>query len=157
MAYWVKSDTREQCGWTFEKYDKCLGTEVGTLKFGDYTIKGMEDIVCLERKGCVSEISTNLGKEVARFRREFEKMRHVKHKYIICEFSCSELLKFPEGAGIPRQQLKLVRMTGKSIMKALLEFQMEYDVNFIFCDNPHNAFVTASSIMKRIYERYSDG
>jgi len=152
--YTVLQDSREQKGWMFEPYQKCLGTEITNLKYGDYTIKGLEDYLCIERKASASEIANNLGKEKERFHREMDRMFNVKHKYIICEFSCSQLLRFPEGAGIPASKLKIVKMTGKLIMKHLLELQMQYNVNVLFCDNAVNAFTTASSIIKRINEKY---
>lgn len=61
--YTVIQDTREQKGWYFSEYDKCNGMEQGSLKTGDYTLKGFEDMVCIERKFSVEEIATNLGKK----------------------------------------------------------------------------------------------
>lgn len=152
--YTVIFDSREQHGWTFEPTEKCLGMEMATLLTGDYTIKGLEDFICIERKGSVSEIATNLGKELDRFKREMERMEPVTHKYIICEFSYSDIIKFPYGAGIPLAKLKLVKMTGKIILKNLLEVQMQYGVNVLFCDNAVGAFNMAEGIMKRVYEKY---
>ena len=61
--YKVIKDTREQNGWFFTPYEKCSGMEVKTLHTGDYTLEGFEDVVCIERKGCVAEIAMNLGKK----------------------------------------------------------------------------------------------
>ena len=61
--YIVIKDTREQDGWFFSPYDKCAGMEVGTLNTGDYTLQDFEDVVCIERKGCTSEIAMNLGRK----------------------------------------------------------------------------------------------
>ena len=65
--YTVIKDTREQDGWFFSPYDKCDGMEVGTLHTGDYTLKGFEDIVCVERKASVTEIAMNLGRKKKAF------------------------------------------------------------------------------------------
>ena len=48
--YTVIKDTREQNGWSFSQYDKCAGMEIGTLHTGDYTLRGFEDVICIERK-----------------------------------------------------------------------------------------------------------
>ena len=72
--YTVIKDTREQDGWIFAPYDRCEGMEVDTLHTGDYTLKGFEDIVCVERKASVSEIATNLGKKKKAFYNEMERM-----------------------------------------------------------------------------------
>ncbi|MCW4042004.1 MAG: hypothetical protein NWE83_14790, partial [Candidatus Bathyarchaeota archaeon] len=70
--YDVVKDTREQDGWFFSEYDKCSGMEVRGLHTGDYTMKGYEDVVCIERKGCVSEIAMNLGRKKGPFQAEME-------------------------------------------------------------------------------------
>ena len=53
--YRVIKDTREKDGWTFTEYDKCEGMDMDALHTGDYTLKGFEDVVCIERKASVSE------------------------------------------------------------------------------------------------------
>lgn len=152
--YTIIKDTRERDGWTFEPYQKCKGMIDHVLKTGDYSIVGMEEIVCIERKASSSEIAINVGSDRVRFYKELERMRAIPHKFIICEFSCSDLLRFPDGAGIPKNKLPMIKMTGRTIMKFLIEIQMEYNVQILFCDNPSNAFTTAFSILKRVYEKY---
>ena len=49
-SYTVIKDTREQRGWIFNKSDRCDGMRVETLKTGDYTLGGFEEMVCVERK-----------------------------------------------------------------------------------------------------------
>ena len=55
----VIRDTREKKGhgWWFDESSHCTGTEVKKLDVGDYSIKGREEIVCIERKESVSEIA----------------------------------------------------------------------------------------------------
>ena len=56
----VIKDTREQDGWTFERFDTryhtCTGMVLQKLETGDYSLKGMENIFCVERKGSVAEL-----------------------------------------------------------------------------------------------------
>ena len=59
----------------FSEYDKCSGMDVSTLHTGDYTLEGFEDVVCIERKACVSEIAMNLGKKKNAFNAEMERMK----------------------------------------------------------------------------------
>ena len=93
--YTVIQDTREQDGWWFTKYDKCDGMEVGTLATGDYTIKGFEDVVCIERKASVTELANNLGKKKKAFYNEMERMQDFVFKFLIFEFSLTEVAEFP--------------------------------------------------------------
>ena len=81
--YTVIQDTREKEGWYFSEYDKCSGMESGTLKTGDYTLRGFEEVVCIERKASTSEISQNLGKKKAPFQAEMERMKDYPVAFLI--------------------------------------------------------------------------
>ena len=61
--YTVIRDTREQEGYYFSEYGLCEGMIDQKLDTGDYSIQGMEDKVCIERKGCVEELAINLGQK----------------------------------------------------------------------------------------------
>ena len=49
--YTVIKDTREKDGYFFKEYDRCDGMVVETMKTGDYTLKGMENVLCIEAQG----------------------------------------------------------------------------------------------------------
>ena len=49
-------DTREQQPWVFEDYT----TANEKLDTGDYSIEGMEDLLCIERKHSIGEIANNI-------------------------------------------------------------------------------------------------
>ena len=40
------------------------------LDTGDYSIQGLEDKICIERKGCVEELAQNLGSKKQTFLKE---------------------------------------------------------------------------------------
>ena len=152
--YTVIKDTREQDGWTFSPYDKCDGMEINTLHTGDYTMRGFEDVVCIERKGCASEIAMNLGRKKKPFQAEMERMKDYNFSFIICEFDMDDLLKYPEGSKVPKGARSKVRVTGKYLLKCLLEFQIWYDTKIIFCGNKNNAFLVCNSLFKRLNELF---
>lgn len=152
--YRVIKDTREQDGWFFSEYDKCSGMDVKTLHTGDYTIAGFEDVVCIERKACVSEIAGNLGKKKGAFNAEIERMKDYAFSFIICEFSMEDLLNYPDGSRVPHKLRSHVKVTGKYLLKCLLEFQIWYNTKVIFCDNKKNAFLVCNSIFKRLNELF---
>ena len=64
-AYKVIKDTREQDGYTFEsftgRYTSCKGMVVKKLDTGDYSLEGLEDKLCIERKGRVSELAITIN------------------------------------------------------------------------------------------------
>ena len=177
--YKVIKDTREQDGWFFSPYDKCSGMEVGTLHTGDYTLEGFEDVVCIERKASVSEIAMNLGKKKSTFYKEIERMRDFHFRYILLEFSASDLIDYPKSLlkteedkelykrykdgeiALPNfkrfQVVKQTKITGRYLLKALMEISIHYDVNVMFCDNKYNAFMMCNSIFKRLNESFHKG
>ena len=48
-----------------------------------------------------------------------------------------------------------LRITGNYIVKRLVEIQLEYNIQIVFCDDANNAERFTVSLMKRIYERYN--
>jgi ERCC4-type nuclease len=160
-AYRVVKDTREQDGYTFEsfsgRYTSCKGMVVKKLDTGDYSLEGLEDRLCIERKGRVSELAINLGKDKARFMREIERMQEFEFPFLILEFSLDDVIKFPEGADIPEGNMSKVKITGKYLLKMLVEIQMNYNIPVYFCDNKRNAKFLINSIFKRVNERCSNG
>tara|TARA_A100001201_G_scaffold6382_1_gene10537 strand:- start:2536 stop:3063 length:528 start_codon:yes stop_codon:yes gene_type:complete len=164
--YTVLQDTREQKGWYFGEYDKCAGMEQETLKTGDYTIKGFEDMVCIERKFSVEEIANNLGKKKKAFDKEMQRMQEFAFKYIICEFSMSDLVDYPNSIfsdymkqtrpAYVEAQIKKRRITGKYLLRSLMEYQNWYGIHILFCDNKDNAFLVANSIFKRLNEMFHE-
>jgi len=139
MGHIILKDTREKLGWDFESYEKCEAMKIQGLKTGDYTLEGLETILCVERKASTGELSLNLGKKRKTFEAEVERMSHFRWAYIICEFSIDDLMTFPVGSGIPRSKWKFIRMNGKFMWRKLSEYQEDYGIQVIFCDNREQA------------------
>jgi ERCC4-type nuclease len=158
-AYTVVKDTREQDGYTFEsftgRYTSCKGMVTRKLDTGDYSLEGLEEKLCIERKGRISELAINLGKDRARFMREIERMQEFPFRFLILEFSLDDVIKFPEGADIPQSNISKVRITGKYLLKMLVELQINHNIPVLFCDNKKNAKTMINSIFKRVNEHYS--
>ena len=176
--YTVIKDTREQDGWTFSPYDRCDGMEINTLHTGDYTLKGFEDIVCVERKASVSEIATNLGKKKKAFYNEMERMKDFNFRYLMLEFSALDVIDYPLGLlseedrelyeryksgeiELPDfKRFKIVEQTkisGKYLIKSLMELGIKYDINVMFCGNKNGAFLICNSLFKRLNELFYAG
>lgn len=148
----IIQDTREQTPWMFD-YEKGIAHEIGTLKTGDYTLKGYEDKICIERKGCIEEFANNLGRDFSRFKRELIRMDDYAHSFIICEFPMRDLVEYPFHK--PNKKLQTqAKINGRFLMKQIMEIQLEHSVKIIFCGNKFYAIQTAVSLMKRIYEKY---
>jgi len=141
-------DTREQIPWEFGFHD----TAKQKLDTGDYSILGFENIIAIERKKSVSEFATNLSE--SRFKDVLERLSKIKHPYMVFEFSLDEVYNFPVGSDIPKRMWDKLKISGNYIIKRLIEIQLQYNIQVIFCDDPSNAEKFSVSLMKRIYERY---
>lgn len=153
----VIRDTREQNGYEFSAFDTCSGMVEQKLDTGDYTILGLEDKVCIERKGCIEELATNLGQKKYAFLREIERMKNFPHKFLVLEFSAEDLIRFPNETRIPIKNKAALKITGKYMLKCLAEFALYDNVHILFCGNRTNAFLITTSILKRINEKYTIG
>lgn len=150
MKYNVIRDTREKFGhgWDFAAGKNCAGMEVATLPEGDYTLKGYEQEIVVERKGSVSEISMNIFED--RFERELIRLESYTHPFLLMEFTMDDVMNFPKGSGIPTYKWASLKVTPFLILKKLAEFQLRYKTKFIFCGK-HGKEVCAS-LFKRFLE-----
>jgi ERCC4-type nuclease len=76
-------DTREQDA-LFSKPPKGLFIVRDTLKFGDYSIKGFENVIAVERKS-IPDLFASLGRERDRFKRELEGLKLYRWKWLVIE------------------------------------------------------------------------
>ena len=158
--YIILRDKREKNGWSFESCAKCQDVKDWSLITGDYTARGLEKFVCLERKANVSELANNLGKQRPRFEAEMKRMQQFRWSYIICEFTLDELMGYPKNLpAVIRQDgtsstayIKKRRMNGPFMWKKLQEYQENYGVKTILCGNRYDAEEKAIRIFDEITE-----
>ena len=152
QKYVILKDTREKNGWNFESSERCLAVANWGLKTGDYTARGLEKELVIERKASTGELAMNLGKKRKAFEAEIERMSNFRWRYVLCEFCIDALMNFPVNSGIPEKQLQFVRMNGKFMWKKLCEYQEQHGVQVIFCDNKQNAEDRAIMIFDQVSE-----
>jgi len=139
-------DTREQNPWKIKHHT----TAVEKLDTGDYSIDGMQDILCIERKQSISEFVNNMSEK--RFKDVLTRMQSYKYKYIIFEFNFSDVMNFPVGSTIPRRVWSKLRISPNYIIKYISDILTIYGIPVLFCDSATGAEKAAMSIMRRIYE-----
>jgi ERCC4-type nuclease len=144
-------DTREQKNlWSFHS-NYCEDIIRRKLDTGDYSIEGLEHLLCLERKATVAEFAVNMRGDT--FKRELARMQSYKYKFIIFEFGVDDILRFPIGSGIPKSKWESMRISPQFIMRFISEIQVIYGVHVVFAGDGDNAKYIASNIMKRVYEQ----
>lgn len=84
-------DTREQQPLSIDRFDNWFaGSRSATLETGDYSIEGMEQLVCLERKSLADLVGT-LMHHRPRFFRELERMQAYPYRAILVEASYEDV------------------------------------------------------------------
>lgn len=155
----IIKDSREKNGYIFEPMKNrshvCNGMVVRKLDTGDYSVEGLENKICIERKASITELANNIGVDGKRFNKEIERMKDFCHRFLILEFSLSDLMSFPHNCGIPREEISKVKISHKFILRFIMELQVEHGVNVIFCDDKEKAQDVVLSILKRINSKYS--
>jgi len=139
-------DTREQHPWVFEHMEK----SISKLDTGDYSLRGLENIFCIERKGSVSEFANNITEK--RFKDVTDRLAHIKHAFLLLEFDLEDILIYPVGSTVPKKMWDKLRITPKFILKHINELQILYNIKVIFCGDASNAEKMALSLMRKIYE-----
>lgn len=141
-------DTREKrpinisCGRVFEN----IITE--KLDTGDYSIDGLQEYLCIERKGSIQEFAQNVLQK--RFTRELDRMNH-KYSFVILEFTFDQLLSYPDGCGLPQKVIRKIKTNGKWITTQLIDLQLKYPhIHFIFVGN--NAVEYITRICRKVVE-----
>jgi ERCC4-type nuclease len=144
--YTIIIDTREQQPWEFSHHT----TAIKKLDTGDYSIEGLETLLCIERKKSVSEIANNITEK--RFKDVIERMSQYKYSFMLFEFDLEDILIYPVGSNVPKRMWDKIRISPNFILKNLIEFQLLNNIKIIFCGSPSNAEKMSLSIMNKIYE-----
>tara|TARA_Y100000034_G_C6552069_1_gene238549 strand:- start:79 stop:522 length:444 start_codon:yes stop_codon:yes gene_type:complete len=140
-------DNKEKRPWNFTNHEMSKAH----LKTGDYTIEGLENLLCIERKRSVSEVAKNITE--SRFKDWVGRMSSFKYSYLILEFGRLDVMKYPYNDDVPVSVRKKIRIRGKFIMSKLYEVE-EQDITLIFAENRLNAQDIALNIMEKTYEQY---
>jgi len=152
MKFDVIRDTQEKKNfWMFGEYSEIEHVIDQHLKTGDYTIVGLEDMLCIERKHTIAELAKNLSE--ARFERELIRMSAFKYAYIILEFGLDDAYNYPYVDIVPYKVRSKAKLRGPFIFKKLGEMCVKYNINLIPCNSPKYAEAMVVSIMKRVYEQ----
>ena len=113
-------DSREQTPWDFRN----LPNEPGSLDTGDYSIKGLEHLIALERKS-LPDLLACVGIHRDRFKRELQRLRGYRFRCLIIEADYAQL-----EAGEWRSKLKPSHVLG-----SLAAWQCQYELPIMLVGN----------------------
>jgi len=153
----VLRDTREQAPWQFsgiviEKRLWVIQHEVKGLKTGDYTIKGMEELLCVERKSA-SDLVGSITSGNARFRREHERMAEIVlsggFACVVIEGSLSAICEELDNDDSRR-------VTGDMVIGAAASWPQKYGVHWYFGGDRRYAELLAFRIMWKFWNHRNE-
>jgi len=149
-------DTREKTPWDFDGDDNFESVIFEKLDAGDYSIRGMEQIIAIERKATADELFTNFTKNKERIIAEFERMRPCKIRVLIVEETCEQILN-PQAYYINRHHLNKASpsMPPAVVASNLTSLMLEYGVHIVFAGEKAQSM--ARGILLRAYELHQKG
>ena len=135
-------DSREQTPYAFQ-HDRYAGTtiESGTLTVGDYSLKGLEDKVGVERKA-LPDLVACLGVERTRFERELQRAAALDAFAVVVEASWADL-----AGGQYRSQLN-----PHSACQSVAAFMARYRIPFLFAGSRAAAEYVCWSFLRQYLE-----
>ena len=86
LSVTVIIDTREQTPWEFAD----MPSQAGTLDTGDYSIRGLEHLIAVERKS-LPDLLGCIGTHRDRFKREMQRMQAYRFRSLVIEASYDDL------------------------------------------------------------------
>ena len=153
MTYTLIIDTREKNPWNLES--RAIQSVIAKkLNSGDYSIEGLENKICIERKQNVAELAGNVTQQ--RFMDELERMSKIERSYLLLEFSIDDILAYPVGSDIPKSKWKYLRVKGQFIINRLTYLSIKYNIHVIFCGDRDNAENIACGLLRHTYDKYKN-
>lgn len=151
VPFTILVDGQEQAAWTFDgmKADANQGgrplevrTEWAHLPTGDYTIKGMEELITIERKS-LADLFGSLGGDHGREKRKHERMSHFRFAAMVIEADWSTIINNP-----PERS----KVDPKVIFRTGLSWSIRYGVHWWAMPGRRAAEITAFRLLSRFYQ-----
>ena len=121
-------------------------TERAHLKTGDYSIKGLEDKITIERK-TLTDLFGSTGNGRKRLEAEFQRMQSFDYAAIVVESSLAGIFTNPPARS---------KMSPKSVFRTLIAWSQRYRVHVWPMWNREAAERVTYLILKRFYDDYKE-
>lgn len=145
-------DTREKKPFQFyDRFGNLIECRHQKLNTGDYSLVGLEDLICIERKKTVTELAGNVVSK--RFIKELERMKQYKYKYLVLEFSLKNILGYPENQDLPWRIKNKIKVSGEFILTRICQWSLDYEFEILPCDNRFKATNMVFYILNRIFKQ----
>lgn len=143
-------DTREKKGhgWQFRSSSNCGGMEIIKLDVGDYTIKGLENLIMVERKS-LGDLWGTLGNpnNYKRFLREMNRAKKHPYKFLVIEATLADLDRGYSWSKVPSNNIH-----GK-----LVSLQIKHNLHVIFAGRQDRARQYVRRLLVKMNAYYKEG
>lgn len=136
----VVVDTREQLPFDFIGFP--VLTKPASLQTGDYSIRGYEDVLCIERKS-LGDLAGCMTAGRDRFEKELERMRKMECVAVVVEEPITHI----------RKGSYYSRIDPKSFEQSILSMMFRYRVPFLFGQSRRHAETIAFNCMRHFYNK----
>lgn len=136
-------DTREQTPFHFLNIDpwSIVPLTHVALSTGDYSMRGYESRVTIERKSISDFLSSIIG-DRARFEREFERMAAMEFAAVVVEGELSEVLEHSRSK---------TKINTDSILGTLDSWRIRYGVHWVFCMGRRHAEINTLTMLYQFW------
>ena len=141
-------DTREQSPFSFtniEPFD-VIPTEYVCLKSGDYSIKGFESRVTIERKS-VPDLFGSVGADRERFEREMVRLASFEYAAVVIEGDSQAIAQYAENH---------LQMSGKTAEHTMLSWSIKYGVHFWPSINKRHAELRTFHLLRHFWRHVTE-
>jgi hypothetical protein len=139
----ARPTTRERDGfaYTFDRFSKWFAAvERATLRTGDYSIKGMENSLAIERKS-LADLVNSVIVDRTRFLAQCKSLAARKRKAIVIEASLAQVKShYPESMAHPN-----------AVVGTLIALQERWGIQVIWCDTAELAEETVAHVLSKFY------
>ena len=147
MSLCIIRDTREQRGWDFACIAPPPLVEVATLASGDYSVKGLEDQVAIERKSLPDAFGT-FGQGRDRFERELTRLSQLRFGAVVLEADWDTIVFRPPARS---------RLSPKTVIRSMAAWAIRHGVHFYWLPNRAAAEKWTFILLERFWNDLRDG
>jgi ERCC4-type nuclease len=142
-------DSREKdgAGWNFRASANCHGVEIRKLDTGDYSLKGYEDIIMIERK-TIGDLWGTLTFGRERFMKEMERALEYPIRFLIIEGTVKDI----------DNGFRYSKVSPEFIHASLISLQVKYGVHVIFTDKRTDVAQSyVRNLLAKLFQYCEDG
>jgi len=139
----IVTDTREQQPLQFSDQCKVI---TGTLTTADYSLRGLETLVAVERKSLSDFLGCLAGEGRQRFKRELHRLKSYRYKLLVVETDLQTILD-----GNYRSKIHV-----NAVIGSMMSFTSRYGLPVILAGCHDNAAVIVESYFRNVLKQLSE-